>query len=278
MKALLLALLMSFLAGCVTNPYAQFYSDFTKQMPVERRQRLLPPEGEAQIISAPLAKHREEGQRIQERGYAVIGEARFRGGQPTNQQLIQQAKAVGAEIVLSSGEFSHTEHGVAPIITYQPGTTATTRHSGTVNATSYGRSGPTYGSANYSGSSTTTTQGTFDTQYVPYQNQVYEFWASFWRRTKPGVFGVVLNAISDAQREALQRNTGAVIELVMVDSPAFKANLLRGDVVIQMGEKQITSPGELIDLLPSLAGQKVTVRVIRGSQTIDVEVQLGSQP
>lgn len=141
-----------------------------------------------------------------------------------------------------ASEYSHTEQGVRPIFTYIPGQTYTTTHYGTTTANIYGTGGYAYGYGTYSGTSTTTTPDTLDTQYVPYQRRIYNHGASFWRRTKPAVFGAIFSPVPEDLRNTLQRNTGAYVMLVMLDSPAFKANIMRGDVVIQLADKPVSSP------------------------------------
>jgi len=266
---LLAALLgVSFLTGCATNPYARFYQSYTNQWPVALQQRLLPPSGEPRILAS--ADLRADGHHLQEQGYAPIGISAFSGGLVGEQQVMWQAKAVSADVVLYSTQFSHTEAGVMALPSYQAGQTYTTQTYGTANA--YGSGGYAYG--NYSGTSTTTTPGTFGTQYVPYSRQVYEQGAIFWRRMKPGILGAGLALIPDAMRSSLQRNTGVLVTVVMIDSPAFRANILEGDVIIQFAGKPTDTVQELIDSLPSYVGQKVSVRVIRGGQNLDIDVQL----
>ncbi len=92
---------------------------------------------------------------------------------------------------------------------------------------------------------------------------------------RPGIFGASFLPIPEDLRSSLQRNTGVFIDLVMDDSPAFRANIMRGDIVIQLAEKPISTVQEFIELLPSYAGQKVFVKIIRGDQPIDLEIQLG---
>jgi S1-C subfamily serine protease len=75
-------------------------------------------------------------------------------------------------------------------------------------------------------------------------------------------------------RTSLQRNTGALVDIVIQDTAAFRANILEGDIVIQIADKPVETVQQLVDLLPSYAGQKVILKVIRGSQTLDVNVQL----
>jgi hypothetical protein len=124
----------------------------------------------------------------------------------------------GADIVFFSSELAGTQQGVRPIITYQPGQTYNTSEFGTVNANAYGSRGYASGFGTYSGSSTTTSSGTYNTQYVPYQYSIYRTSTAFWRKLKPLVFGARYNPIPDDLRAALQRNTGAYPDTPRMDS------------------------------------------------------------
>lgn len=260
------------MTGCKTNPYTQFYQSYTNQWPVVMQQGLLPVSGEPRIIAS--SNMREDARRLEEQGYAAIGAAGFRGGLVGQQQLVWQAKNVGAEVVLYTSQFSHTESGVAPVLSYQPGQTYTTQTYGTANANAYGSGGYAYGYGTYSGTSTTTTPGTLSTEYVPYSREVYDHGAVFWRRMKPGIFGARLAPIPETMRSTLQRNTGVLVDIVQIDTPAFRANILDGDVIIQIADKPVETVQQFIGLLPSYVGQKVSVKVIRGGQTLDIEVHL----
>lgn len=276
MKTLLpLIASMGLLAGCATNPFAQFYQDNTKQWPITMQQRLLPPSSEPQIVSS--ANIQEDARRLEERGFVPIGFAGFRGGLAGQQQLRQQAKKVGADVVLYSSQFSHTEAGVIPWLSYQPGQTYITHSYGTATANAYGSGGYAYGSGTYSGYSTTTTSGTYSTQYIPYQRQVFDQSAVFWRRMKQGIFGARFTPLPEELRTKLQRNTGVLVDLVIEDGAAFKANVMRGDVITQMAGKPVTTVEELIDQLQSYAGQKVSFTIIRDGQTREIQVQLNER-
>jgi serine protease Do len=271
----LLVCAVALFSGCASNPFTQFYQSYTNGMPATVQQRLLPSVSQPQVISAVPQNHERESRRLVERGFICIGFSGFVGGAPTQKQLVEHAKNVGADIVIHCSEYSYTEQGVRPIFKYQPGQTYTTTQYGTANANVYGGGISTYGSTTYSGASTTTTQGTSTTEYVPYRRQVYQYGASYWRRMRPGIFGASFLPIPEDLRSSLQRNTGVFIDLVMDDSPAFRANIMRGDIVIQLAEKPISTVQEFIELLPSYAGQKVFVKIIRGDQPIDLEIQLG---
>ena len=170
MKTFLLAAgLGIFLTGCATNPATQFYQDHTPEMPTAFQQMLLPPNGNPRVIVIAETQRKDEIHHLEEQGYAIIGNLAVQGPAISQSQLIEQAKKVGAAIVLCSSEFSGTQQGVRPIVIYQPGQTYTTSESGTVNANAYGSGGYASGFGTYSGSATTTSSGTYDTQYVPYQ-------------------------------------------------------------------------------------------------------------
>lgn len=264
----------SFLTGCATNPVAQFYQDYTKQMPVALQQKLLPTTGDPRVIGIAETQHKKERHNLEDEGYILVGVVAIQGPAITQGQLIEQAKKAGAGVILYSSEFDGTQQGVRPIVTYQPGQTYTTSEFGTVNANAYGSGGYASGFGTYSGSATTTSSGTLNTQYVPYQYNTYRTVASFWRQLKPQIFGAGFNTIPEDLRTALQRNTGAYVNVVIQDSPAFKANILEGDIIIQIADKPVTSAQECSDFLSMYAGQKVSFKLIRNGQTLDVDVQL----
>jgi hypothetical protein len=277
MKTFLLAAILGiFLTGCSTNPLAKFYQDYTKQMPVALQQRLLPPNGNPQIISIAPNQHKIEAHQLEEKGYLLIGVAAFNGPAITQSQLNEQAKRTSAGMVVVSSQFLGNQQGVRPIFTYQPGQTYITSESGTFNANVYNNGGYASGFGTYSGSATTTSSGTLNTQYVPYEYSIYGTAASFWRHVKPPVFGAGFDSIPEDMRTKLQRNRGAYINTIVQDSPAFKANILEGDVIIQIADKSIMSNQDFLDSLPTYAGQKVPIKLIRNGQTLNFNVQLNN--
>jgi S1-C subfamily serine protease len=61
---------------------------------------------------------------------------------------------------------------------------------------------------------------------------------------------------------------------VIQDSPAFRANILEGDIIIQIADKPVAMPQDLIGILPQYAGQKVPMKVLRSGKELDIDVQL----
>jgi S1-C subfamily serine protease len=68
------------------------------------------------------------------------------------------------------------------------------------------------------------------------------------------------------------------VSAVIQGSPAFKANILDGDIIIQIADQPVSDHQELSDYYVAHAGQKVTMKLIRNGQTLDVDVQLNERP
>jgi S1-C subfamily serine protease len=76
-----------------------------------------------------------------------------------------------------------------------------------------------------------------------------------------------------------QMMMGAVVGLVVTNSPAAKAGLLEGDVITEIDGKKVTNPRMLIEAVQAKKiGDTVTLKVQRGSETKEIKVRLGDNP
>lgn len=67
--------------------------------------------------------------------------------------------------------------------------------------------------------------------------------------------------------------TGAEIGNVIADSPAQKAGILEGDVVVRVGDRDVASADELVVAVHALTiGQEVPVELVRAGRTVTVNV------
>lgn len=259
------------LFGCVNN-YARFYTPVVRNPSVGLREysgysRV----SEVQNVSSHSAT-------LLRSGYHQLGWSAFRaGGYNPESQLAKQAKAIGADIVVYSRLFAGTHQTVYPLLQFQPGTTSTANIQGTANISSYGRNGEAaYSQANISGTATTTTAGTYSTQMVPISIDRYDFEATYWRKGVDPILGVMATALPDDLRRDLKRNTGAVVTIVVDNSPAFTANIVPGDVLVGLGNEAINSAEDLTFKLPRLAGTSVVASIIRDRREIKVPVTLNA--
>ena len=197
------------------------------------------------------------------KGYRSVGTSSFNGKMGTEKDVINQAKLVGAGLVLVNSSFTGSRTITTPL--FLPNN-QTTYSSGSV----YG----TNGSANYSGSSTTygTTVVPITTQQDRYdQTAVY-----FVKMTKKLKFGLSPVDLSPELRAKYERNTGAVIDIVFEESPAFIANILPGDILIELNGTAVVNANQATELMRSASPKngKCILKVIRNGTEKSIELQL----
>ena len=80
-----------------------------------------------------------------------------------------------------------------------------------------------------------------------------------------------------SQRPATGQSSGVLVVRVMEGSPAERAGLLVGDVLIALDEQELTSPDHLLEALASGSGATTTLRVLRGASATEVIVEIGEK-
>jgi len=268
--ALLLPLLALALCGCQNN-YSKFYTSTLKP---GYEIWLQPFSGHTDFVSTSIDRFVADRDTLMRRGYRVIGVANFQAGaRDYSSSLKEQAKLVGADVVLMASSYARTISGVVPFTTFSPGKVSTTYSSGTVNASAYGSGGTANAIGNYSGTSTTIGPATSDTTFIPYQVERDNYAACFFRKGK-FVFGANTNPLTDAQRAQYQRNAGLCVMMVADGSPAFNANVLVGDVLISIDGESITTNDAFMAQVAARAGKTARFTILRGDKTLNFDVAL----
>ena len=98
---------------------------------------------------------------------------------------------------------------------------------------------------------------------------------------KRGWLGVYIQPLTSDFAEAygIDEENGAVISDVLADSPAEKAGLQRGDVILTVNGEKIKDHQEFVSRIRQrLSGEKVTLGIIRQKRKTDVPVTLGEMP
>lgn len=261
-KIFILILISCFFIGCA-SPFAEFYNDEMGGLDIS-----LPPHNktyefsnkEPEIIRANANELDENFISMIEKGFQRVGHSNFNAGNINENGVIIQAKKVHASVILMYSKFSHTESGILPL-TLPDSQTSNTYSSGSV----YGSGG---GYANYSESSTTTTNGS-TTTYIPYNTDRYFYYASYWVKIKtPFSFGIFSRDLSPETRRKLGRNNGRLILAVLKNGPAWDANILIGDILIKIGDIEIGGLESLEKLVKKFGGHEVQVELIRDGKII----------
>ena len=253
------------LSGCVSG-YTTFYKPSAGATPeVIAAKRAAPPPAIPIVERAQPSDAQTILDAYAKRGYAMIGNAMFNTGRPeTEDSAIRQAQTVGADLVLIlNPKYTGTITSNIPITTP---TTTTSYSTGT--ATAYGAGGlvTAYGSG------TTTTYGT-TTNYIPIAINRSDYGAVFFVKQKLGL-GLFTRDLNDSERQQLQTNKGAVVRVVVDETPAFNADLLVGDIIVAVDRISISGTKMFNDILRDRVGKPVSLSLIRRGQRIEKTVQL----
>ncbi len=93
-----------------------------------------------------------------------------------------------------------------------------------------------------------------------------------------GISGTTLSP-EVATRFNLTMDSGALVRSVYSGGPADKAGIQQGDIIVQMDNTQITSMDDLMLFVRShQVGDKVKIRLYRGSDVKEVEATLAAKP
>jgi C-terminal processing protease CtpA/Prc len=195
--------------------------------------------------------------------YIPIGSSSFNGRYEDETKVAEQAQRIGATLVLIKAKYTNTQTTTTPLFLPK---TSTTYQSGSVYS---GKA-----SGGYSGTSTTV-----ETEVVPIttQERRYDQGAIFFvKSTKKPRFGVALNDLSNDQRVAIERNAGAVVVVVVEDTPAFFSNVLPGDILIKINDSDIVNAKHARELMsgftPSADSAMFTVIRKGKEQTIKIKL------
>lgn len=203
-------------------------------------------------------------ERLQD-GWRIMGRSSWNGPAmwtSETKNASEQAKQIGASLVLWNWREAGSRTGSIPVTTP---TTATTYTSGTV----YGGGG----SASYTGTSTSYgTQTSFQTMSVP----TYDYEAIFfYRRSLPPTLGVYPARLTPTDQERAGTLSGAVIRIVMTDSPAAKGGLLPGDVIVRIGDSVITDETATLRTIDLYRGRLTDVEFYRRGELLKRSIQFG---
>lgn len=277
MRKLFACLAVVMLASCAGG-FQQFYNPFVDARKLSNVQLLGSNEDPA-IYSTNDMKRDVLAARS--KGYIPIGYASFNGAMGTRSQVVQQARNVGAVMVLVSSQYTGTRQITTPL--FVPNNQTTYYNSITTGQTN-GSVYSGYGSANYSGnfngmtSGTATTYGTTVVPMTTYQQRYDQSAVFFVKSTIKPRFGLFINDLTPELRDKYQRNTGVLVVAIAEESPAFIANILPGDLIIEISGTQVVDAKQATELLKSVLpnGGSCPLKIIRDGTEKTIAVQVSS--
>lgn len=273
MRIALASLITVLICACAASGYKEFYQPYADAQTIPQAE-ILQEGQEPQIISTDNIDR--DVALLRSRMFYILGVSSFNGGIENLKNAKAQAKKIGATTVLTTSQFTNTRTIQSALVLPD---NKTTYSSGTVNADTqyYGATSGYLGSgstnATYSG--TTTTYGS---KVVPYttQQRRYDQSAVFLVKSNLKLkFGLFLDDLPPEMRSQLQRNTGAIVQLVAEDSPAFYANILPGDVLIALDGVPIRNMEHAGQLMGAtdIAGMSPIISAIRNGKEISFLIE-----
>jgi len=276
MRAFLILLGLSLVGGCV-NGFEKYYNAVPNVEKIVSSPYLekSPTQPKLYAHSADIAA---DYKGLLENGFLLIGTSSFYGpaNKVSKEHAIAEAKRVGAAVVLVKSTYKDTLSGTVPFTVANPTQYATVNTTGTVN--SYGSGG--YATGDYNSTSTVAMPGGYSTYNIPYNISRNDFFASYWvqQNIDKMRLGIRYVPLPDAVRTHLQRNTGVLVPIVVRGTPAFRANILEGDVILKVNGIDVIDPQGFDRQLTQLAGQSITLSIMRGDQPVEVKVTLNPNP
>ncbi len=94
-----------------------------------------------------------------------------------------------------------------------------------------------------------------------------------------GWLGVVIQDVTPEMAENLGVKEGVIIAQVAPSSPAEKAGLRIGDVVVEVDGKKVSDTRDLqFTIMKTPPGQEVTLRVVRDGKELNIKAKVGQMP
>lgn len=216
------------MVGC-QSPYTLHYRSNAEYVNPKDAALYVQPNGPVDLrIGGDPIRDRET---MMEDGYALVGYSSFQDGRMVNtNDVFTQAANIGATIVM----------------TYTPRHIASAYGSTSV-AVPAGRGAIGVG--------------------IPIEFQTLDYLAVFWIKQKAFGFGAYFAELTQDERAELGSNRGAKIALVIKGTPAFRADVLKGDIILKVDGIDVDDVAHLRSLLTSRMGQEVTLDVVRAKGT-----------
>ncbi len=229
---LLHALLLVSLAGCAASGYEKSYQAYADPAELKDARALEPGGTPRVVVSEDLDR---DMKLMRSRGYVAVGQSAFNGAMASSDDLTEQARRVGAVLVLVRSDHTTTQTTTIPLTVPNKGTGTGSGPAATADAAS-GAPSPS-GSMRTSTLPVVTQQERFD-QFVVY-------YVESTRRPRCGLF------LGNPGRElaALTRRGGALITNIAEGTPAFDSDILPGDLLLEVNGTPVRDASHALELL-----------------------------
>ena len=230
-------LLCSQLMAAEANPYAKNYkAQNTSQL------KSLSAQPDTKML---LSNHKEDDNiSMLEDGYDMMGSTGFSGTDAPVDDALKFGKSIKADTVLVYRKYGSAKTGSAKFDLIKE--------------------------ASKNG-------GVIDEKDLVEEPTVYNYYASYWAKLPTPLLGVhvikLVKAASD-ENEKAQAEPGLKILAVIKESPAAKANIVKGDSLLKIGDLTLNKPDDLFAAVKHYAGQTVAIELQHNGELVKTNVAL----
>ena len=194
-----------------------------------------------------VSNHKDEDNiSMLESGYDMMGSSGFEGSGVMPELALQHAKAIKADTVLIYKKYGSAKNSASKLQLIR-------------EAAKKG--------------------GEIDDKDLKEEAIQYNYYASYWAKLPAPLLGVhiIKLASRDDETEQVVEKKGLKVLAVIKDSPAAKAGLLRGDVLLKISDAELNKAEELSPLVRKFQGQNVAIEYERGGSKNIAKAQINSR-
>jgi hypothetical protein len=194
-----------------------------------------------------VSNHKDEDNiSMLESGYDLMGSSGFEGSDVLPELALQHAKAIKADTVLIYKKYGSAKNSASKLELIR-------------EAAKKG--------------------GEIDDKDLKEEPIQYKYYASYWAKLPTPLLGVhiIKLASRDAETEQVVEKKGLKVLAVIKDSPAAKAGLLRGDVLLKISDVELNKPEELSPLVSKFQGQNVPIEYERAGVKVATKAQINQR-
>ena len=194
-----------------------------------------------------VSNHKDEDNlSMLESGYDMMGSSGFEGNGVLPELALQHAKAIKADTVLIYKKYGSAKNSASKLELIR-------------EAAKKG--------------------GEIDDKDLKEEPIQFNYYASYWAKMPAPLLGVhiIKLASRDSETEQVVEKKGLKVLAVVKDSPAAKAGLLSGDVLLKVSDVELNKPEELSPLVRKLQGQNVAIEYERGGNKNIAKAQINTR-
>ncbi len=182
-----------------------------------------------------------------EDGYDMIGSSGFEAGSIKPDMALEHARSIKADVVLVYSKYASKKSSLSKLELIKEAAKTT---------------------------------GEIDPESLNSQDdEQYKYYASYWAKLPMPLLGLHVIKLSrkDKDTDKSIEEDGLKVLAVIKQSPAFKAGLKRGDVLLKMGAMDLQTPAQLSQAAMKYAGKQVEISYKREEESKTTNATLNSR-